>query len=248
MSNSLAIPAVTASIVAILQARMNAAGLASTPAVAAGSIDSGTAPCVAVHLYRIERNGYRDNEQLLTRTADGQLRQRPRAALDLHYMLAFRGTHALETDRIIAIAAAGLAATPDLSRQLVSTVGTTYPLADGNDLAEADELVRVTPEQLSVDELTRLWALYSPDSFTTTLGYVAGPVVVDADDTPGTVLPAAGFAIGARPLSAPRIDSIAGPDGPGAPIRAAALAPTIQVLGASLDRVQLSSSSCLSTG
>jgi len=234
MSNTIAIPAVTASIVAIVQARMNAAGLVATPSVAPGTLDSGSAPCVAVHLYRVERNGYRDNEQLATRASDGQLRQTPRAALDLHYLLAFHGTDEYETHRLMAIAAAGLAATPDISRALVASVGSTYVGAAGNDLADADELVRVTPESISVDEISRLWALYQPDTFRPTLGYSAGPVIVDADETPGTVLPVAGFALGARPLSSPRLDAVAGPDGPGAPITASAAAISLSLLGAAL--------------
>jgi hypothetical protein len=235
MSNTLAITAVTAALTEIAQTRLDRATFEARPTVLPGSPDDdAAAPNVVVHLYRVERNGYRDNEDLPTRSGDGTLRQKPRTALDLHYLLVCRGRDAWETQRLLSITAAALHAVPVLSRELVAGVGTQYPAADGNDLDRADECVRITPETLTLDELTRLWALYPVQSFTPTLGYVAGPVVVEADDEPGTVLPVATFAVGARPLSAPRLDDVVGPDGPGAPIRALAAAPTLHLLGAGL--------------
>lgn len=235
MSNGLAITAVTASMAAVVQARIDRATFSSRPVVAPGSPDDQTnLPGVIVHLYRVERNGYRDNEDLPTRSSDGSGRQKPRTALDLHYLLICRGGDPWETQRLIAITAAALHAVPVLGRDLVGSVGADYPAAAGNDLDRADECVRITPESLTLDELTRIWALYPVASFVPVLGYVAGPVIVEADDEPGTVLPVAAFAMGARPLSAPRLDAVVGPDGPGAPIRATAATPMLHLLGAGL--------------
>jgi Pvc16 N-terminal domain len=235
MSNSLAIATVTASVTAIVQARIDRAVFNSRPLVAPGNPDDQTnLPGVVVHLYRVERNGYRDNEDLLTRSSDGGVRQKPRTALDLHYLLVCHGDDPWETQRLIAITAAALHAVPVLGRDLVGNVGGDYPAATGNDLDHAEECVRITPESLTLDELTRLWALYPVASFVPVLGYVAGPVIVEADDEAATVLPVAAFAVGARPLSAPRLDDVSGPDGPGAPIRATAAAPTLHLFGAGL--------------
>jgi hypothetical protein len=235
MSNALSIAAVTASVAGIVQARIDRATFDQRPIVDPGNPDSDDhVPGVAVHLYRVERNGYRDNEDLPTRSSDGGIRQKPRTALDLHYLLVCHGRDPWETQRLIAITAAALHAIPVIGRDYVGGIGSQFPDVDGNDLDHADECVRIIPESLTLDELTRLWALFPIGTFTPVLGYVAGPVIVEADDEPGTVLPVAAFAVGARPLSAPRLDDVVGPDGPGAPIRAAATAPTLHLLGAGL--------------
>lgn len=243
MSNALAVPTVTASITTLLQARLAAASQefgTPVPLVAPGPLDDGgagdTTPRVGVHLYRVSRNAARCNEDLPTRTGEGTLRSRPRAALDLHYLLSFRGDgqNLYLADQMLAVCAATLHATTDLAPELIAQATADHREIRGNDLARADERVRITPEAPTLDEVSKLWALYQPGVFTVTLAFVAGPVLVEFDEVPHTVLPVRHVASGARPFSSPRLDSVAGPEGVGAPVRSTSGPWDLRLLGAGL--------------
>jgi hypothetical protein len=56
---------------------------------------------VGITLYRFSRNPALSIADLLTRSADGAVRQRPRVALDLHYLLTFRGTTEWDTQQLV---------------------------------------------------------------------------------------------------------------------------------------------------
>lgn len=237
MSNALAVPAVTATLSTIVQSAVDRLGLAPRPLVAPGPLDDSSDNArVGVHLYRVTRNPALSIEDLPTRSAGGELRQKLRAALDLHYLFTFHGTggNEWEAQRLLAKTAAALHAEPVLTAARIADAEIDHPEIAGNDLAAADERVRVVPDMLSIDELTRLWALYPPASFTVTLGVIAGPVLVDADGDPGAVLPVHRVAAGAFPFDAPRLDQVSGPDGPGAPVRAATPMPNLNLFGAAL--------------
>lgn len=232
MSNGLAVATVTATISAMLQDRIDSANIASRPAVEPGPLDGGGRnPLVIVHLYRVSRNAALYTADVPTRAATGQLRQRPTAALDLHYLVAFRGSSALESEQLLAVGAATLHAMPVLSSDLISYAESQFPGIAGNDLSDADEPVRVCPEALSIDEVTRLWALYEPGRFVAGLALQAGPVLITGDEVPPTVLPVSRVASGARPITPPRIDALAGPDGVGGPVRADDPMPALAVYG-----------------
>ncbi|MFJ1708983.1 Pvc16 family protein [Kitasatospora sp. NPDC088346] len=236
MSNALAVPTVTAALAALLQARVDAAGITPRPLVKPGPLDDDHhAPRIGVHLYRVSRNAALSSDDLPTRaSAGGTLRSTPRTALDLHYLFTFRGDTPFQSEWLLALTAAALHAVPELSPELIDHATTTQREVLGNDLAQARERVRLSPEALSIDEISRLWALYQPGSFTVTLALSAGPVIVDSPEIPGTVLPVRQVGLGARPLSGPRLDVAAGPEGPGAPVRAAASMPDLRLFGAAL--------------
>ncbi|MCU7820352.1 DUF4255 domain-containing protein [Kitasatospora sp. DSM 101779] len=235
MSNTTAVAAVTAALTTLVQNAVNGLGINPGPVVAPGPLDdTGDHARVGVHLYRVSRNATLSLADLPTRSSAGQLRQKPRAALDLHYLFTFRGTNEWETQRLLARAAAALHTVPHLTDTLLAEAETAHPEIADNDLARADEPVRVTPEALSTDELTRLWALFPPATFTVTLAVAAGPVLVDGDGDPGAVLPVRTVLAGAAPFAPPRLDGVAGPEGRGAPVRAANPMPDLHLHGHAL--------------
>ena len=93
MSNFLAIATVTAALRQTLQAAVSAdvpgASVTTHRPGAAGK--SHAAPAVNVFLYQVTPNTARRNADLPTRRSNGQATQRPRAALDLHYLVSFYG-------------------------------------------------------------------------------------------------------------------------------------------------------------
>lgn len=235
MSNALSVPAVTAALTTLVQSAMDGLGITPRPLVAPGPLDdSGDNARVGVHLYRVTRNAPRSMADLPTRSSAGHLRQKPRVALDLHYLFTFRGMDEWESQRLLAGTAAVLHTVPGVTAELLARAEAEHPQIRGNDLAEADEQVRVTPEGLSTDELTRLWALFPPASFTVTLAVTAGPVLVDGEGEPGAVLPVRTVLASASPFTAPRLDGAAGPEGSGAPVRAGVPMPDLHLHGHAL--------------
>lgn len=234
MSTALAVPAVTAALTTIVQAAVDRLDLTPRPVVAAGPLDAtGEHSRVGVHMYRVTRNATLSTMDLPTRSASGELRQRARAAVDLHYLLTFRADHEWEAQAMLARATIGLHAMPTITHALLTETEADHPEIAGHGLLD-DEPVQVTPDPLTFDELVRMWTLYSPGLFAITLAVVAGPVLIDADTEPGAILPVRQVTIGVRTPDTPRLDSVAGPEGVGAPVRATTPMPDLDVLGARL--------------
>lgn len=234
MSTALAIPAVTAALTTVVQAAVDQLGLTPRPVVAAGPLDAtGEDNRVGVHLYRVTRDAPLSTMDLPTRDATGALRARPRAAVDLHYLLTFRADQDWQAQAMLARATIVLHTRPSITPALLAETETNHPEVAGHGLADS-EPVRFTPDVLTFDELVRLWTLYSPGLFAITLAVTAGPVLIDADAQPGTPLPVRRVAIGVLTPDVPRLDSVAGPDGAGAPVRAATPMPPLDLLGARL--------------
>lgn len=234
MSNATAVAAVTATLTTMVQAAVDDLSITPRPVVAAGDLDdTGDNNRVFLHLLRISRNTALSTLDLPTRSTEGATRVRAQVALDLHYLVALRGATPHSTQLMLAQCAAALHASPGLTRGWLGAAVVDHPEILGHDLFDA-ELVRLTPEPMTVDELTRVWALYSPGSFCPTLAVVAGPVLVEIGDEPGEVLPVKTVGLGAHPFPVLRLDTIVGPDGPGAPVRTAEPMPPLLAFGAGL--------------
>ena len=84
------------------------------------------------------------NRDLPTRNSDGELVQRPRVALDLHYLLTFYGDEMLlEPQRMLGNVALALHTTPVLTRKMIenSIVNSDYQFLAESNLAGEIELV-----------------------------------------------------------------------------------------------------------
>jgi hypothetical protein len=179
VSNTLAVATVTAAITTMVEMAVGTVGITPGPVVSPGTLeDVGDNARVSIHLYRVSRNPALSNAGLAVRNSAGDLRTRPEVALELHYLLCFRATSELDAQTMLAVTAATLETNPGISDELLRLTETDHPEVVGNDLREAAEPVRVCAEGLSVDELTRLWALYAAGSFALTLAVSASPVLV----------------------------------------------------------------------
>ncbi|MEK6300594.1 MAG: DUF4255 domain-containing protein [Acidobacteriota bacterium] len=195
MSNHLAIATVTASLRLLLQEAADVSGVSATVTTArpdgAGAANSNAR--VNVYLYQVTPNGAWRNADLPTRNENGGLIQKPRAALDLHYLLSFYGDEGkLQPQRLLGSAARVLHSHPVLSRDriretLQNPIYST-DLAQSN-LAEDIELVKFTQTSLSLEELSKLWAVFFQTQYTLSMTYQGTVVLIEADDTPSPTLP-----------------------------------------------------------
>jgi Pvc16 N-terminal domain len=193
MSNHLAIATVTATLGDLVHKAAESAVSSSVslqfgrPTAPAGG---GSERKVHVYLYQVTPNAALRNDDLPTRNSEGRLTRRPRAALDLHYLLSFYGDDkTLEPDRMVGAVARDLHARPVLSAQAITDAISSRAELAGSDLTDAFEQVKFAPAQLSLDEISKLWSVMVQTPHVLSVVYQGTVVLIDAEETPGPVLP-----------------------------------------------------------
>jgi hypothetical protein len=88
----------------------------------------------------------------------------------------------------------------------------------GSDLADAEEVVRLTPTTLSLEELSKLWSVFFQTPYALSVAYHAAVVAVEADETPRAALPVRERTLTVLPFRSPRIDEVESQLGPRLPI------------------------------
>ena len=179
----------------------------------AGLPDAG----VNVYLYQVSPNPALRNADLPTRRADGSLLCRPQVALDLFYLMTFYGNETrLEQQRLLGAVARTLHAQPVLPRSTIEFVQTHVPFLLSADLAGQPELVRVTPINFTLEELSKLWSFLLKIDYVLSVAYQASVVLIDTDDpVPPPALPVLTPNIYSLPFRQPVIDAIAPASGTG---------------------------------
>ena len=231
MSNGLAVAAVTTTLRFVLdralqQPHPGPVGGARTTTLRPDRLNTADLagdPCLNLFLYRVCPNRALDHQFVPTRRADGSLAQRPTAVLDLHYLITCHGNDdSLDAQRLLGSAVIAFAATPVMTRGIVSQALTAYAgeptttfLAEA-DLADQVESVRMEPSQLSLEELSKVWSIMLQTSYQLSLTYTARAVVLQPDVTPQAVLPVRSRALVITAGGPPRLDTVS-TDPPGGP-------------------------------
>jgi len=223
MSNHLAIAGVTATLVQLLDGAVNrdfngahaAAGRPDVPGASEAD------PEVRVFLFRVEPTAARRNDDLPTRGGDSQLVQRPQAALTLNYLLTCIGNETnYEPQRLLGICVGTLHFHPVLTREeiqrmVLAEAGSPLALVD---LAQQDGLVRLTPLNLSVDDLANLWSSLFQVEYRLSVAYQAEVVLLTPPETPVRPLPVRERRLFASSILRPVIHTVTAIDGPAEPI------------------------------
>lgn len=192
MSNYLAVATVTAALGQLAHAAAETAvsgvGLRfGRPTPPSGDVERKK---LHIYLYQVTPNPALRNNDLPTRDSEGRLAQRPRAALDLHYLLTFYGDdQALEPDRMLGAVARDLHARPVLSSQAIQNAIASRSELSGSNLASAVESVKFTPTSLSLDDLSRLWSVMVQTPHALSMTYQGTVVLIDAEESAGGALP-----------------------------------------------------------
>ena len=226
MSNFLAIATVTAALRRTVQAAIDrdVPGAKVTTVRPDHAANGNAASGANIFLYQTTPNAAWRNSDLPTRNADGQTMQRPRAALDLHYLVTLFGDESrLEPQRLLGSVARTLHAKPLLTRDMVQTtiVDPTFDFLSASNLANDVDLVRFTPMALSLEDLSKLWSVFFQTPYTLSVAYQASVVLIESDDeTPRTVLPVREPKVYAVPFRHPVVDDVQPLAGAGEPIMA----------------------------
>lgn len=192
MSNYFAIGTVTAALELILQnpvqTAVNGAKVRSDrPAGPAFTPITG----LNIYLYSVVPNAAWRNADLPTRSG-GVLVHQPQAAVDLNYLLTGYGDDAnLEPQLIIAAAIATLEAQPVISKPVIDqvfqaankAVNPIHPELKDTNLALQVESVRLSPVELTTEELSKLWTVFE-SPYSVSVAYRAGVVLLDDGGVP----------------------------------------------------------------
>jgi hypothetical protein len=165
VSNFLAVATVTATLSQLVQAAVGADVPGATVTTLRPNGSPGGTPTTGVNifLYQVMPNAAWRNTDLPTRNGDGDVTQRPRAALELNYLISFYGNEAqFEPQRLLGSVVRTLHARPVLTvpaiRQTVASP--SFPFLAPSDLGDEVERVRFTPLPLSLEELSKLWSVF----------------------------------------------------------------------------------------
>ncbi|MGH8581314.1 MAG: DUF4255 domain-containing protein [Gammaproteobacteria bacterium] len=210
MSNALAIAGVTAVLRDLLNDGLinhNVSGvLGSTVTVSTLPPDrvvptNGTESSqLNLFLHQVTPNTGWRNEGLPSRDGSGRHRlSNPPLALNLHYLLSAYSGGDLHAEILLGYAMQLLHEMPVLTRQAIQTalnpspvVGTALPpalraLADSG-LADQVEQIKITPEFLNTEEISKLWTA-TQSHFRPTAAYMASVVLIEATEPVSSPLP-----------------------------------------------------------
>lgn len=210
MSNHLAIATVTAGLVQVLLPAVETVPGATVTAVRPNGTGNGLPDIGAnLFLYQVTPNTAFRNADLPTRDPRGELVQRPRAALDLHYLLTFYGDEALfEPQRVLGVVVRTLHARPVLTREAIHAAQVEHDVLAPSNLADEVEMVKFTPIALSLEELSKLWSVFFQIPYTLSVAYQGTVVFIETEDVPRSVLPVRERNLYVKPFRQPVIEDV----------------------------------------
>ncbi len=171
-------------------------------------------------LYRLTPNPAWRNVGMPSRDANGDLSGDNPLALDMHYLLSAYGTADFHAEILLGYAMQILHDTPALARDAIrrslSPAGSP-PVAGGlpphlrnlfsSGLADQFEQIRVTPESLSTEEISKLWSAFQTN-YRPTAAYVASVALIDSRRRPRTALPVLSRRLRVETLRQPVVEDV----------------------------------------
>ena len=212
MSNYLAIATVTAGLVQLLHGPVgdDVPGAGVTFARPDGAGGATPSPGVNLYLYQVTPNLAYRNADLPTRNARGELVQRPRVALDLHYLFTFYGDETrFEPQRVLGSVVRTMHERPVFTRQLIYDAIHANPAELGrSNLADEIETVKFVPDALSLEELSKLWSVFFQVPYALSAAYHGTLVLIEGEETPRSVLPVRERNVYVIPFRQPVIEQV----------------------------------------
>jgi hypothetical protein len=130
--------------------------------------DGNEANQLNIFMHQVRPNAGWRNTELPNRNANGERVGNPLLALNLHYLVTAYGADELNGEILLGYAMQLLHENPVLSRQAIRTAlanpavnGSILPpafqAASASDLANQLELIKITPDQLTTDDMSKIW-------------------------------------------------------------------------------------------
>jgi len=226
MSDYLAVAGVSAVLKWMLSNALTSGGpstiLGGTSGITALSPDlitTGTdeQPQLNLFMYYAGRNASYRTAGLPSRDSQGRRLTNPPLALDLHYLVSAYGKNEFDPEILLAWAMQVFHENPIVSRQtiqdlLAAMVSGGHPtpevqLISGTTLPSQFELIKITPEALSNEEISKLWMAFETH-YRPTTSYQVSVVLVEETQPFKSNLPVQARNITALPWRSPTISSV----------------------------------------
>lgn len=211
MANHNAIGAVTATLRQLLQSAVSTdvPGAGASFVMPDGPASGVANPGVNIFLYQVTPNAAWRNQDLPTRDASSRLLARPRAALDLHYLLTCYGRDEdFEPQRVLGSIVRALHAMPVLTRPQITDALTAFPVLLPCDLASDVELVKFSEMPLTLEELSKLWSVFFQTTYHLSVAYRGTVVLVETEQSFSAPLPVLRRNLYVEILREPVIDQV----------------------------------------
>ncbi len=145
---------------------------------------------VNIYLYQVTPNIAWRNADLPTRNSRGQTVQRPRIALDLHYLLTFFGDEpTLQDQRLLGSVISTLHNQPLLTQAMIAEAIANFSTLSESDLANEIERVKFNPISLNLEELSKLWSVFFQTAYRLSIAYSASVIFIERQPEPVNALP-----------------------------------------------------------
>lgn len=168
-------------------------------------------------LYHVAPNPGWRNTALPSRGGDGARVSNPPLALDLFYLLTAYGEKDFQAEVLLGYAMQLFHETPVLTRDAIRTAlrgpqapvdGTILPsLLDAADLAEQVEQIKIIPQSMSTEEMSKLWTALQT-SYRPTAAYQVSVVLIESKKSTRPTLPVRERIVKVVPFQRPVIDTI----------------------------------------
>lgn len=225
MSNYLAIATVTATLQRLLQDSIQRdVDGARVTAIRPNGIGSGTPESgVNLFLYQVNYNTALKNTEmqgLRSKTHPG----RRQSALDLSYVFSFYGNEGeLEPQRLLGSVVRTLSDKATLDTKMFRETITDSSLGylTDSDLAYQDQQMTITPLDLDLEALSKVWSVFFQAPYLLSLAYSVRAVVIDGEETAQRALPVREPQFGVMPFPhQPVVERVQAEAGARAPILA----------------------------
>jgi hypothetical protein len=223
MSDFLAVAGVTAVLRWILREAVTGSGVDTavnaTPTISALPPDrivvgDTEIPQVNIFMYHVSLNSGWRNVGLPELDGGGRRVNAPPLAIDLHFLLSAYGPHELDGEILLGWAMQVMHEQPVLTRDLVQTALTSIATAVGattedqrvglSTLADQAELIKLSPQSLSTEEVYRLWPAFNAH-YRATAAYLATVLLVQRQRPVRAALPVQVRNILVQPMERPVI-------------------------------------------
>ena len=237
MSNALAIAAVTAVLRDLLNDGVidhdlsSAVGNVAVSSLPPDRITTGSSEesRLNLFLYHVSPNAAFNGTALPSFDARGTRVSNPPLALNLHYLLTAYGASEYHQEILLGYGMQLLHETPVLTRDAVrralapqspvdtSTLPTAIQALSAADLADQVELVKLSPESLNTEEISRLWTAFQA-RYRPTAAYQASVVLIEGRKPTRAGLPVRERRLLVTPIQQPVVDRVTAEGGPMEPI------------------------------
>lgn len=216
MSTAMAIAAVTHVIKEAIRFRINSSDLAGiVPNIWSLPLDkvetkiASDENVINLFMYRTSHNQGWRNKDLPSYSNAGNILTKPKLGLDLYYMLSCYGSEDLYAEMMLGYAMQVLHNNPVLARdfianQLSNLSGTNLDVVKNSKLADQIESIKITPDNVNTEELSRLWTSFGAKYRQSTF-YTATVVLIESEDPDRIVIPVKKPLLYVKPFQKPEI-------------------------------------------